>query len=102
MESRCGHTGSGHLLGATFSKGHLTEPVPSGGLWLRGAGGHLPDPRAGGVGGGGGEGGRGRGTRGGRASRDKRTAPLSIRTVPGALTKLGGAISIRKQGPVDS
>lgn len=91
-----------YLLWATFHKGHLTEPVPSGGLWLRRAGGHLPDPTAGGVGGGGKGGGRqgggGGGSWGGRASREKGTAPLAIRAVPGALYKLGGAISIRKQG----
>lgn len=93
-----------YLLRATFRKRHLTEPVPSGGLWLRRAGGHLPDPTAGGVvggGGGGGKGRRGQGgsgriTRGGRTSRDKGTAPLAIRAVPGVT------ISIREQGPVDS
>lgn len=93
-----------YLLWATFRKRHLTEPVPSGGLWLRRAGGHLPDPTARGVvggGGGGGKGRRGQGgsgriTRGGRTSRDKGTAPLAIRAVPGV------AISIREQGPVDS
>ncbi len=95
-----------YLLWTTFHKGHLTEPVPSGGLWLRGAGGHLPDPTTRGVGGGGkgrgGQGGGGGGSWGGRTSREKGTAPLAIRAVPGALKKLGGAISIRKQGPVDS
>lgn len=78
-----------YLLWATFHKGHLTEPVPSGGLWLCRAGGHLPDPTAGGVGGGGKGGGRqgggGGGSWGGRASREKGTAPLAIRAVPGAL-----------------
>lgn len=94
-----------YLLWTTFSKGHLTEPVPSGGLWLRRAGGHLPDPTAGGVGGGkggGGQGGDGGGSWGGRTSREKGTAPLAIRAVLGALKELWGAISIRKQGPVDS
>lgn len=79
--------------------------MPSGGLWLRRAGGHLPDPTARRVGGGGtgrgGQGGSGGGT-GGRTSRVKGAAPLAIWAVPGALKKLGGGISKRKQGPVDS
>lgn len=95
-----------YLLWTTFQKGHLTEPVPSGGLWLRRAWGNLSDPTARGVGGGGkgggGQGGGGGGSWGGRTSRVKGTAPLAIRAVPGALINLGGAISIRKQGPVDS
>lgn len=78
-----------YLLWATFSKGHLTEPVPSGGLWLRRAGGHLSDPTARGVGGGGkgggGQGGGGGGSWGGRTSREKGIAPPAIRAVPGAL-----------------
>lgn len=88
-----------YLLLTTFHKGHLTELVPSGGLWLHMVGGHLPDPTARGRGGK--RGGQG-GGRGGRTSREKGTAPLAIRAVPGALKELGGAISIRKQGPVDS
>lgn len=77
--------------------------MPSGGLWLRRAGGHLPDPAARGVGGGGegggGQGGGGGGSGGGRTSGEKGTAPLDIGAVPGALKKVGGgAVSIRKQG----
>lgn len=113
MESRCGHTDREanvqalaidvYLLGATFSKRHLIKPVPSGGLWLCRAGGHLPDTTPGGVGGGRKGGGRGlgrigRGTGRGRTTGDKCTAPLDIRAVPGALIKLRGAISKRKQG----
>lgn len=54
-----------YLLWATFHKGHLTEPVPSGGLWLCRTGGHLPDPTARGVGGGRGGGKTGGGQGGG-------------------------------------
>ena len=73
-----------YLLWTTFSKGHLTEPVPSGGLRLRGAGGHLSGPTARGVGGGG-KGGGGGGSWGGRTSREKGTAPPTVRAVPGGL-----------------
>lgn len=93
-----------YLLWTTFQKGHLTEPVPSRGLWLHRAWGHLPDPtprKGGGKGRGGQRGGGGR-SWGRRASREKGTVPLAIRAVPRALIKLGGVISIRKQGPVDS
>lgn len=93
-----------YLLWTTFQKGHLTEPVPSGGLWLCRAWGHLHDPtaRKGGGKGRGGQGGGGGGSWGGRTSRDKGTVPLAIGAVPRAFIKLGGAISIRKQWPVDS
>lgn len=76
--------------------------MPSGRLWLHRAGGNLPDPTARGVRRGGKGGGGWGGGGGGRTSRERGTAPLAVRAVPGALKKLGGAISIRKQGPVDS
>lgn len=83
-----------YLLCATFQKGHSTEPVPSGGAWLGRAQGHLSDPttRRGGVKGGGGQAGGGIAT----TRREQHTEPFAIRTMPGALVKLGDAKSIRK------
>lgn len=63
--------------------------MPSGGLWLCRAGGHLPGWTARGVGrggkGGGGQGGGGGGSGGGRTSGEKGTAPPALRAVPEAL-----------------
>lgn len=85
-----------YLLCATFQKGHSTEPVPSGGAWLGRAQGHLSDPTT--RRGGGGVKGGGRQAGGGIATtrREQHTEPFAIKTMPGALVKLGHAKSIRK------
>lgn len=86
-----------YLLCATFQKGHSTEPVTSGGAWLGGAQGHLSDPTTR-RGGGGGVKGGGRQAGGGIATtrREQHTEPFAIRTMQGALVKLGDAKSSRK------